>query len=90
MIHIMKGGYLTEGLFRIAGSSQNILALRKLYEGGHRVDLCATCQSHHTAASLLKQYLRELSEPLIDYASYEKLKVKTGMNLSNEKSINLK
>jgi len=61
-----KKAYLEEGLFRIPGNSINIAELRKIIDRDGHVDLKQHKEvDSHTAAALLKLYLRELPVPLI-------------------------
>lgn len=56
----------TEGLFRIAGNHRLLESLRRQFDSGVDVDLSATCGDDvHTVASLLINYLRHVSPPLI-------------------------
>lgn len=67
-------GVTVEGIFRLAGSTLSIQKIRRMYESGERVDLKEVCDSPHSAASLLKQYLRELPEPLVPFESFTEIK----------------
>ncbi|XP_034451073.1 protein FAM13A isoform X2 [Hippoglossus hippoglossus] len=63
--HLNKHALQQEGLFRVNGSVRAVETLKQRLEGGEEVDLLSesdTC----TVASLLKRYLRELPEGLVD------------------------
>lgn len=69
--HLTKHGLQTEGLFRVPGSHDQVLALKRSYERGKPMDLS---QCHpHVVAEALKSYLRDmkdLHEPLLTYELY--------------------
>ncbi|XP_062244130.1 protein FAM13A isoform X4 [Platichthys flesus] len=63
--HLNKHALQQEGLFRVNGNVRAVESLKQRLEGGEDVDLLSesdTC----TVASLLKRYLRELPEALVD------------------------
>ncbi|XP_040892101.1 protein FAM13A isoform X4 [Toxotes jaculatrix] len=63
--HLRKHGLHQEGLFRVNGNVRAVETLKQRLEGGEEVDFLSesdTC----TVASLLKQYLRDLPEGLVD------------------------
>ncbi|XP_018517082.1 protein FAM13A isoform X4 [Lates calcarifer] len=63
--HLRKHALHQEGLFRVNGNVRAVEILKQRLEGGEDVDLQSesdTC----TVASLLKQYLRDLPEGLVD------------------------
>jgi hypothetical protein len=56
----------TEGLFRIAGNHRLLATLRKQFDAGVDVELSAECGDDvHTVASLLINYLRHATPPLV-------------------------
>lgn len=61
-----------EGLFRVNGNARAVQSLRLRLEGGEDVDLLAECDTC-TVASLLKQYLRDLPEGLVNSAVQQEL-----------------
>eukprot|EP00029_Vermamoeba_vermiformis_P008412 TRINITY_DN3934_c0_g1_i1.p1 TRINITY_DN3934_c0_g1~~TRINITY_DN3934_c0_g1_i1.p1 ORF type:complete len:1080 (-),score=157.73 TRINITY_DN3934_c0_g1_i1:82-3132(-) len=63
-------GLDVEGIFRLSGSSGDIEKWRDLFDQGEEVDL-SSCRDPHTVASLLKQYLRELPEPILTFDMYD-------------------
>ena len=68
--HIMKGNnLLREGLFRISGIKTEIDALKACFESGVEADCNAALAKAEidAVAGLLKQYLRELPDPLFTY-----------------------
>ncbi|XP_050707913.1 rho GTPase-activating protein gacQ-like [Eriocheir sinensis] len=56
-------GLHCEGIYRLSGVKSKAHQLRRLYNTGEGVRLCD--QEPHVIASLLKQYLRELPEPVL-------------------------
>lgn len=61
------GGYSTEGIFRLSASQEALTRLRKQFDQG---DYTVKVDSPHIPAGLLKQWLRELAEPLIPTPKY--------------------
>eukprot|EP01125_Pyxidicula_operculata_P015512 TRINITY_DN526_c0_g1_i1.p1 TRINITY_DN526_c0_g1~~TRINITY_DN526_c0_g1_i1.p1 ORF type:complete len:375 (+),score=105.79 TRINITY_DN526_c0_g1_i1:55-1125(+) len=55
----------TIGLFRIPGSQDDILYYKKLFDEGRQVTLNPTTCSVHDVAGLLKEFIRNLPEPII-------------------------
>jgi len=82
-----KGGLKEEGLFRVSGSAQQVDDLRKLYDKKGSVDLNAQAPSIHSASSLLKQFFRELPEPLFPRRYYSTL-IKVAKNPNTDSKIN--
>ena len=68
MNSIMSGGLATEGILRISGGQDKIFEVKDIFDRGGIVDL--RTHSVHTAAGLLKLFLRQLPEPLIPFSSY--------------------
>jgi len=64
-----------EGLFRVPGSIAIMTEIRNSLESGNLRDYGEYLKGkdEHAVSSLLKQFLRELPEPLIPYSSYQKL-----------------
>jgi len=60
--------YKTEGLFRVAGNSNEIDNLWKVLEEGGSVP---DDTDVHTVASVLKRFFRQLSEPLFTYDNHK-------------------
>ncbi|CAJ1052445.1 protein FAM13A isoform X3 [Xyrichtys novacula] len=63
--YLTEHGLHQEGLFRVNGNVRAVEALRQRLESGERVDLLSESDSC-TVASLLKRYLRDLPEGLVD------------------------
>ena len=59
-----------EGIFRISSGGIEKQTLRKLYDEGHPIDLESF--SLHCVAGVLKEYVREMPEPLIPTQFYQK------------------
>lgn len=62
-------GLETEGLFRHAGSPSLTEHYRDEFEIGLEPDF-SDCNDPHTVAALLKQFFRDLPEPLLTFESY--------------------
>lgn len=59
-----------EGIFRVSGSRMQVTILKCQIDEGHDVNL-NDCKDPYVIAHLLKQYLRELPEPLLTYKLYK-------------------
>lgn len=59
-----------EGLFRLAGSNDLVLEMKRSYDQGIPVHLSAV-ENPHNIACLLKLYLRELPQPLFTFEFYD-------------------
>ncbi|EDO49792.1 predicted protein, partial [Nematostella vectensis] len=68
--YIKKYGLEEEGLFRLPGNAKHISTLKAQFNRGESPELSDE-KDIHTVASLLKLYLRELSEPVIPYDFFE-------------------
>lgn len=64
-------GVEIEGLFRISGGFNEVQRLIAEFDEGNSPDLIACVDDPHVCASLLKQYLRELPEPLLTFELYD-------------------
>lgn len=71
----------TEGIFRLAGVTDEIQHLKNLYDLGEAVDL--NDQSPYVVADVLKAWIRELPEPLLTYTLYDKC-MEIGRNESSK------
>jgi RhoGAP domain len=60
-----------EGLFRISGSKVEIDTLKARFDSGEDVALEAVTMNPHTVAGLLKQFFRELPEPLCTFELFD-------------------
>lgn len=70
-IKVLEEKYmLTEGIFRLSGSSAQIDKLKSEFNAGEKVDLRAVADPH-TVTGVLKLWFRELPEPLMTYDLYE-------------------
>jgi len=61
----------TDGIFRVSGSHDEVNSLQKAFDTGNEVDLNA-CTNPHNVSNILKLYFRELPDPLLTYALYDK------------------
>ncbi|CAL8075353.1 unnamed protein product [Calicophoron daubneyi] len=68
--YLREFGLDTEGIFRRSVSVKRIRDLQEAYNRGEQVDL-REYDDPHLAASLLKCFLRELSEPLLTFELYD-------------------
>jgi len=59
-----------EGIFRLSGSATAIESLKRSFNEGQDVDL-SKCPDTHIVCGLLKQFLRELREPLLTFELYD-------------------
>jgi hypothetical protein len=74
-------GLSCEGIYRISGVKSKIQALKDSYNKGRPVYLCE--HEPNIVASLLKQYLRELPEPVLTTALMPKFEEASSKYLSN-------
>ncbi len=65
------GGASTEGIFRVPADLDEVMSMKSRFDQWES----PMCQDCHTAASLLKLWLRELYEPLIPDQLYERYEV---------------
>uniref|UniRef100_A0A8B9KBF1 Myosin IXB n=1 Tax=Astyanax mexicanus TaxID=7994 RepID=A0A8B9KBF1_ASTMX len=65
--HVEMNGLYTEGIYRKSGSANRMKELRQLLEAGN---VCLEDYPIHTVTGLVKQWLRELPEPLMTFAHY--------------------
>ncbi|KAM9363719.1 protein FAM13A [Symphorus nematophorus] len=70
--HLRKHALHQEGLFRVNGNVRAVETLKQRLESGEHVDLLSEADVC-TVASLLKQYLRDLPEGLVDSAVQQAL-----------------
>lgn len=83
-VDLLRRKALTEeGIFRVSGSQSEVLALKKQYDYESKDGSYLKLEEAdvHAVAGLLKQYLRELPEPLLTYELYPVL---LGMARKNE------
>lgn len=69
IITLIEGGLEEEGLFRIAGMASKVKKLKNAFDA-NVIDMDEYAQDLHTVAGALKQYLRELPEPLLTTQLY--------------------
>ncbi|XP_065190519.1 rho GTPase-activating protein 1-like [Sycon ciliatum] len=67
--HVRSNADRTVGIFRRSANSNELKDTKMAYEAGKTVDVDS--MDVHTAACLLKLFVRELPEPLLTYALYE-------------------
>ena len=68
---IHHGGLDAEGIFRLSASADEVAGVRHKLDG-HDYHSLETIDSPHTAAALLKSFLRDLADPLIPAALYDR------------------
>lgn len=66
ILTLLDTGIEEEGLFRIAGSAIKLKKLRACFDA-QAVDMEEFVTDPHTVAGVLKQYLRELPEPMLTF-----------------------
>ena len=66
-------GMKEEGIFRLAGSKEKAENIRGLIDAGKEASLEEMSDDVHCIAGLLKQYLRELPQPLIYGKAHKRL-----------------
>jgi len=86
--YLEKNGLEKQGLFRIAGKFVEKDDLRSLCKTGFE-KLNLEKYEVHVVASVLKQYIRELPEPLFPYETYDSLMALTDIKDLKERMINL-
>jgi hypothetical protein len=62
-------GHQTEGIFRVPGDAEEIATMRMQIESG---DYTVRSKDPHLPASVLKQWLRDLEEPVVPEQLYDK------------------
>ncbi|XP_076445348.1 rho GTPase-activating protein 44-like isoform X6 [Babylonia areolata] len=67
ILTLLETGIEEEGLFRIAGGALKLKKLRACFDA-HAVDMEEFATDPHTVAGVMKQYLRELPEPMLTFA----------------------
>ncbi|CAG0887320.1 unnamed protein product [Darwinula stevensoni] len=68
--HLEANGLHTLGIFRVSSSRKRVRQLREDFDGGAEVALDET-QCPHDVATLLKEFLRDLPEPLLTKDLYK-------------------
>jgi len=66
-------GPTTEGLFRISGEHKHIDALKRIFDQLPPDDRDLSPYNIHAVAGVLKMFFREMPEPLMTFAAYDKL-----------------
>ncbi|XP_067271466.1 si:zfos-588f8.1 isoform X4 [Pseudorasbora parva] len=67
--HVEMNGLYTEGIYRKSGSANRIKELHQLLEAGPE-NVCLEDYPIHAVTGLVKQWLRELPEPLMTFTHY--------------------
>ncbi|XP_059151370.1 rho GTPase-activating protein 44-like isoform X3 [Physella acuta] len=70
ILTLLETGMEEEGLFRIAGAAIKLKKLKACFDA-NTVDMEEFSTDPHTIAGALKQYLRELPEPLLTFALHD-------------------
>ncbi|XP_060065346.1 rho GTPase-activating protein 17-like isoform X4 [Ylistrum balloti] len=70
VLTLLETGVEEEGLFRIAGMASRVKKLKKSFDAGV-IDMEEYSLDPHSVAGVLKQYLREMAEPLLTYQLYQ-------------------
>ncbi|XP_071814478.1 rho GTPase-activating protein 17-like isoform X3 [Apostichopus japonicus] len=82
---LMEFGIDEEGLFRIAGSAGKVKVLRAALNASVELPIHDFLGHEHAVAGALKQYLRELPEPLLTFPLYEDLHNAQGIKNNTKK-----
>ncbi|XDV22846.1 hypothetical protein PO909_027642 [Leuciscus waleckii] len=69
MEHVEMNGLYTEGIYRKSGSANRMKELHQLLEAGPE-NVCLEDYPIHAVTGLVKQWLRELPEPLMTFTHY--------------------
>ncbi|XP_026108487.1 unconventional myosin-IXb-like isoform X2 [Carassius auratus] len=69
MEHVEMNGLYTEGIYRKSGSANRMKELHQLLETGPE-NVCLEDHPIHAVTGLVKQWLRELPEPLMTFTHY--------------------
>lgn len=83
--YVKERGIDKEGIFRLSGSAVAIEGFKRAFNEGQDVDL-NNCLDIHVVCGLLKQFLRELREPLLTFDLYD-IFLETGCQLEAVKSV---
>ncbi|XP_046583171.1 rho GTPase-activating protein 44-like isoform X3 [Haliotis rubra] len=70
IVTLLETGMEEEGLFRIAGAAIKLKKLKAVFDA-HLIDMEEFVTEPHVIAGALKQYMRELPEPLLTYSLYQ-------------------
>jgi RhoGAP domain len=70
--YVAKFGIKNEGIFRVSAPSAEVESFATAYDLGLSVN-SSEFSDAHVASGLLKQWLRELPEPLIPFSMYDSL-----------------
>ncbi|KAL6056395.1 Rho GTPase-activating protein 6 [Balamuthia mandrillaris] len=69
--YILTNSLNKEGLFRLSASISELEGLKDKLQSGQRIKLTPESYDDHIVASLMKLWLRELSEPLLTWDLYD-------------------
>ena len=69
--YLYKHALDVEGIFRLSGNSNDIQDLKRAYDREEEVELESAVNDPSVVAGLLKQYLRELPQPLFTFDLYD-------------------
>lgn len=81
---IEANGLRTEGIFRVSGSKKRVRQIREAYDRGDFV-IFTRDQSPHDVGALLKEYFRDLPEPLLTRDLYNVFTSSTKFETLEEK-----
>ncbi|XP_066542442.1 rho GTPase-activating protein 6-like isoform X2 [Hoplias malabaricus] len=84
--HLERYGLQTVGIFRVGGSRRRVRQLREEFDRGVEVTLGAE-HSVHDVAGLLKEFLRDLPDPLLTRELYTAFINCTGLGSSEQISV---
>jgi len=68
-----EDAHLVSGIFRQSGSFETIEKIKKMYDSPKAEPDLSFCTDPHCIASLLKQFLASMSEPVIPFSEYDRI-----------------
>ncbi|KAI8591715.1 Rho GTPase activation protein [Geranomyces variabilis] len=85
-----KRGLTSQGIYRLSGNASTIQKLKVQFNAQEKVDLGAEDLDINAVASTLKLYFRELDDPLIPFAFYDRFIAAAKLEDYNARLIELK
>ncbi|KAI3384599.1 hypothetical protein SNEBB_000081 [Seison nebaliae] len=82
--HIRRHGMKTEGVFRKSAIFTQIAECKNIFNRGEKLYLSPSVPDIHTAAVLIKLFLRELKEPIVTYNLYNNIMALTPVDMTEK------